>query len=114
MGHSCLPEQASDCTHEDYLLAVRLAAEDEMWHEDVTELENAKKSRTKYEKNLRRLDHAARWQQVRAKRGVSRIPPACHHDGALKFPPSPTFYLLPPTSHLTLPPHGTPPSHSAL
>ena len=52
----------------DELLAARLAAEDEMHFEDVGDLENIKADRGKYEKSLRRLDHAQHWHQTRAKK----------------------------------------------
>ena len=68
MGHSCLPHEVPESTvisaqiETDSLLAARLAAEDEMYFQEVSELESDKSNRQKYEKSIRRLDHAASWQ----------------------------------------------------
>ena len=49
-------------------MAARLAAEDDMYYEDVSDLEAEKTSRKNHEKNLRRLDHVADWNRTRAKK----------------------------------------------
>ena len=52
-----------------------------MYFQEVSELESDKSSRKKYEKNIRRLDHAASWQRTRAKKEAVTAPPTQESSG---------------------------------